>query len=117
MGLTYVEGVLTGPTGKTATLRFLVDSGTTYTLVLHDVWTSLDLAPKRVLTFTVADGPQVWRADSECHLSLPQGDGHTPEILGEAGDEALLGAVTLEILGLVLHPFKRTLEPTRMMLA
>ena len=75
MGLTYVEGVLTGPTGKTATLRFLVDSGTTYTLVLHDVWTSLDLAPKRVLTFTVADGPQVWRADSECHLSLPQGDG------------------------------------------
>jgi hypothetical protein len=38
-------------------------------------------------------------------------------ILGEAGDEALLGAVTLEIFGLVLHPFKRTLEPMRMMLA
>jgi hypothetical protein len=38
-------------------------------------------------------------------------------ILGEAGDEALMGAVTLEILGLVLHPFKRTLEPMRMMLA
>jgi hypothetical protein len=53
----------------------------------------------------------------ECHLSLPQGDGHTPIILREAGDEALLGAVTLEILGLVLHPFKRTLEPMRMMLA
>ena len=120
MGLTYVEGVLTGPTGKTATLRFLKDSGTTYTLVLHDVWTSLDLAPKRVLTFTLAHGTQVSRADSECHLSLPQGaqgDGHTPVILGEAGDEALLGAVTLEIFGLVLHPFKRTLEPTRMMLA
>jgi len=25
--------------------------------------------------------------------------------------------VTLEVLGLVLHPFKRTLEPMRMMLA
>ena len=117
MGLTYVEGVLTGPTGKTATLRFLVDSGATYTLVPHDVWTSLDLAPKRVLTFTLADGTQIPRAVSECHLSLPQGDGHTPVILGEAGDEALLGAVTLKILGLVLHPFKRTLEPMRMMLA
>ena len=34
---------------------------------------------------------------------LPQGDGHTPVILGEPGDEALLGAVTLEILGLVLN--------------
>jgi hypothetical protein len=33
MGLTYVEGVPTGPTGKTATLRFLVDSGATYSLV------------------------------------------------------------------------------------
>jgi predicted aspartyl protease len=59
MGLTNVEGVLTGPTGKTATLRFLVDSGATYTLVPHDVWTSLDLAPKRVVTFTLADGTQI----------------------------------------------------------
>jgi predicted aspartyl protease len=117
MGITYVEGVLTGPTGKTATLRLLVDSGATYTLVPYDVWTGLDLAPKRVVTFTLADGTQISRAVSECHLGLPEGDGHTPVILGEAGDEALLGAVTLEILGLVLHPFKRTLEPMRMMLA
>jgi predicted aspartyl protease len=117
MGITFVEGVLTGPTGKTATLRLLVDSGVTYTLVPYDVWRSLDLAPKRVVTFTLADGTQISRAVSECHLSLAEGDGHTPVILGEAGDEALLGAVTLEILGLVLHPFKRTLEPMRMMLA
>ena len=117
MGLTYVEGVLAGPTGKTATLRFLVDSGATYSLVPNDVWTNLDLSPKRVVNFTLADGTEITRSVSECHLSLPQGDGHTPVILGEAGDEALLGAVTLEILGLVLHPFKRTLEPMRMMLA
>jgi hypothetical protein len=70
-----------------------------------------------VVTFTLADGTQISRAVSECHLSLVEGDGHTPVILGEAGDEALLGAVTPEILGLVLHPFKRTLEPMRMMLA
>jgi hypothetical protein len=37
-------------------------------------------------------------------------------ILGEPGDEPLLGAVTLEILGLVLNPFKRTLQPMRMLL-
>ncbi len=34
-------------------------------------------------------------------------------ILGEPGDEALLGVVTLEIIGLVLHPFNRTLQPFR----
>jgi len=38
-------------------------------------------------------------------------------ILGEGDDEALLGAVTLESLGLVLHPFERSLRPMRMMLA
>ena len=31
--------------------------------------------------------------------------------------EALLGVVTLEILGLVLNPFTRTLQPMRMLLA
>ena len=38
-------------------------------------------------------------------------------VLGKPGDdEALLGVVTLEILGLVLDPFRRTLEPMRMLL-
>jgi clan AA aspartic protease len=117
MGVTYVEGVLTGPGGKTATVRFLVDSGATYTLVPHDTWQGLGLAAKRQLTFTLADGTTVERQVSECHISLPQGEGHTPAILGEPGDEPLLGVVTLEILGLVLNPFNRTLQPMRMLLA
>ena len=117
MGITYAEGVLTGPTGKQATVLFLVDSGATYSLVPHDIWKALDLTPKRTVTFSLADGTAISRAVSECHIALPQGDGHTPVILGEPGDEALLGMVTLEILGLVLHPFKRTLEPMRMVLA
>jgi clan AA aspartic protease len=116
VGITYVEGVLTGPTGKQATVRFLVDSGASYTLVPHNVWKALDLASKRIVTFTLADGTDVSRDVSECHLALPEGDAHTPVILGEPGDEPLLGVVTLEVLGLVLHQFKRTLEPTRMML-
>lgn len=110
MGMTYTEGTLTGPTGKQAVVRFLVDSGAVYTLVPHDVWKALDLVPKRTVTFSLADGTPINLTVSECHITLPQGDGHTPVILGEPGDEALLGTVTLEELGLVLHPFKRTLE-------
>ena len=116
MGMTYTEATLTGPTGKQAVVRFLVDSGAVYTLAPHDVWKALALVPKRTVTFTLADGTPVPRQVSECHITLPQGDGHTPVILGEPGDEALLGTVTLEELGLVLHPFKRTLEPMRMLL-
>lgn len=78
---------------------------------------ALGLAPKRTAAFTLADGTIVERGVSECHLALPQGEGHTPVILGEPGDdEPLLGMVTLEILGLILHPFKRTLEPMCMLL-
>src|SRR5712691_6175923 len=111
MGVTYIEGVATGPTGEQATLRFLVDSGATYTLLPHDIWPKLGLSTKRKLTFTLADGTSVERDVTECHLALPQGEGHTPVILGEPGDEPLLGVVTLEIFGLVLNPFNRTLQP------
>ena len=45
------------------------------------------------------------------------GDGHSPVILGEPGDEALLGVVTLEMIGLVFNPFTRTLHPMRLLLA
>jgi hypothetical protein len=38
-------------------------------------------------------------------------------VLGEPGDEALLGVVTLGILGLVLNPFTRALQPMRLLLA
>jgi len=117
MGLTYVEGTATGPTGKAVTARFLVDSGATYTLLGDGDWQAIELSSKRNLTFTLADGTTVERRVSECHLALPQGEGHTPVILGEPGDEPLLGVVTLEILGLVLNPFTRTLQPMRMLLA
>ncbi len=117
MGVTYVKGTLTGSNGQKETVEFLVDSGATYTLVPDGVWQKLGLLPKRKVRFTLADGTRVDRSVSECHLALSEGDGHTPVILGDPGDEPLLGVVTLEILGLVLDPFKRTLEPMRMLLA
>ena len=47
-----------------------------------------------------------------------QGEGGAaPVIFGEKGDEPLLGATTLESIGLVLDPFKRRLIPMRMLLA
>ncbi len=117
MGVTYIDGEVRGPTDKTARVRFLVDSGATYTLLPEPAWRHIELQPQRVLSFTLADGTQIQRSVSECLVTLPQGQGHTPVILGESGDEALLGVVTLEILGVILNPFSRTLQPMRMMLA
>ncbi len=69
------------------------------------------------MRFTLADGTTIERRISECHFALAGVDGHSPVVLGEPGDEALLGTVTLEVMGLMLNPFTRTLEPMRMLLA
>lgn len=116
MGLTYIDGVVTGAGGVSKQVQFLVDSGASYSLLPHDVWNELALVPKRDVSVVLADGTSVSRRVSECHIALAGEEGHTPVLLGEPGDDALLGAVTLEVLGLVLDPFQRTLKTMQMRL-
>jgi clan AA aspartic protease len=104
-----------GPLGEDY-VRFLVDSGATYTVLLEKVWKTIGLTPLREHDFTLADGTVIKRKVSECRISLPQGEAHTPVVLGEGNDHTVLGVVTLEILGLVLNPFNRKLQPMRMLL-
>jgi clan AA aspartic protease len=116
MGVSYIQGTVRGPNGERP-VRFLIDSGAVYSLLPADVWQAIGLLPKREMDFALADGTTIRRAVSECHLSLPQGEAHTPVVLGQPGDaEPLLGVVTLEILGLVFDPFHRTLHPMRALL-
>jgi len=116
MGITYIQGQVKGPRGKQAGVKFLIDSGATYTLLPKAVWKTIGLKPIRKMSFTLADGTPVNRSVSEVYIKLAQGEAHTPVILGEESDQALLGVVTLEILGLVFNPFDRTLQPMRMLL-
>ncbi|MBI5187502.1 MAG: aspartyl protease family protein [Nitrospirae bacterium] len=115
MGITYIQGEVEGPLGR-QNVEFLIDSGATYSLLPLNVWKAIGLKPKRTLDFRLADGTAIKRDVSECYIILPQGEGHTPVILGEEYDEALLGVVTLEILGLVFNPFNRTLQPMKLLL-
>jgi hypothetical protein len=64
----------------------------------------------------LADGTMIERDVSECHIALAGEDGHTPVTLGQPGDDALLGAVTVKNLGLVLDPFRRTLQAMKLRL-
>jgi len=41
----------------------------------------------------------------------------SPVVLGGPGDAALLGAVTLETLGLMLNPLSREVVPMRLLLS
>lgn len=115
MVITFITGIVKGPGGE-AEVRFIVDSGATYSLLPEDVWKKIGLEPKRYMDFTLADGTTIRRGISECYLMIKEGEAHTPVILGEKDDEALLGVVTLEIMGLIFNPFKRTLQPMKAVL-
>jgi predicted aspartyl protease len=98
-------------------VRFLVDSGAVYSVLRRDDWKALRLSPTRELDFVLADGTTLTRGVSECSIEIEGRRATSPVVLGETEDEALLGAVTLETLGLMLNPLERTLQPMRMVLA
>lgn len=113
MGLTYIDGTVANDRGVRRKVSFSVDSGASYSLLPAKVWKALALKPKRILRLTLADGTVVSRKVSECQIALEGHEGHTPVVLGEPGDDALMGVVTLENLGLVLDPFRRELQTMR----
>jgi predicted aspartyl protease len=119
MGLTYVEGRVGAPgrRQRPRRVRFLVDSGAVYSVLRERDWRALHLEPERELEFVLADGTALTRSVSECTFELEGRRATSPVVLGETEDEAVLGAVTLETLGLMLNPLSRTLQPMRMVLA
>jgi predicted aspartyl protease len=119
MGLAYVEGRVRGGGArrKARRVRFLVDSGAVYSVLRRSDWRALGLKPERELEFVLADGTTLTRGVSECTFEIQGHRATSPVVLGETKDEALLGAVTLETLGLMLNPLSRTLQPMRLVLA
>lgn len=102
---------------RKAQVRFLVDSGAVYSLVPARVLKRLGIRPHREVEFSLADGRAISRMVGDAYFEHLGTGGASPVIFGEEGDEPLLGATTLESLGLVLDPFKRRLLPMRMLLA
>jgi clan AA aspartic protease len=117
MGLIHAEVEVRREGGPSRTVRFLVDSGASLSVLPWSVWHALGLKPLRAMRFSLADGRTMRRRISDCRFRFRGIDAPSPVILGQRRDVALLGTLTLEALGLVLHPFERTLRPMRMMLA
>lgn len=102
---------------KIAEVNFLIDSGAVYSLVPGKVLDALDIEPYREMIFSLADGTTIKRKVCSAYFEYEGEGGPAPVVYGEEGDEPLLGATTLESLGLVLNPFSRTLHPMRMLMA
>ena len=119
VGLTHIRARVAPPRSRRRPVeaRFLVDSGAVFTVLPERLWRRLRLTPQRTAEFTLADGTTITRGVSECRFTVQGQTATSPVVLGGPGDAALLGAVTLETLGLMLNPLSRELLPMRLMLA
>lgn len=119
MGLTVLEFEVANPANPnvTRTVELLIDSGTIYSVVPTPLLESLNIQPLAEETFRLADGSKIVRKKGGAVFRHGDRVGVADVIFGEEGDSNLLGALTLEALGLALDPLKRELKPLPMLLA
>jgi clan AA aspartic protease len=119
MGMSYVVATVRHPSrrGTGVQVRCLVDTGAIFTVLPQHVWKKLRLEPLETAEFTLADGTIMRRGVSEARFTIQGRSRTSPVVLGEAGEASLLGAVTLETLGLMVNPLSRRVLPMQMTLA
>jgi clan AA aspartic protease len=118
MGLTHVKARIANPArpSRTATIKFLVDSGAVYSVVPVSILRRLGIRPHSSRTFILADGTEITRRIGDATFLIDGQRAASPVIFGEEDDASLLGSVSLESLGLMLDPMKRVLRPLPMVL-
>ncbi|MEW6417455.1 MAG: aspartyl protease family protein [Nitrospirota bacterium] len=119
MGLTFLEVEVGNPANPEVTekLDFLIDSGAIYSVVPTPVLERLGIKPLSEQEFRLANGTKIVRKKGGALFKYGERIGVADVIFGEEGDSMLLGAFTLEALGLALDPLRRELKPLPMILA
>ena len=119
MGLTYVDLEVANVSKPDVRekLRFLVDSGAVYSVVPSVVLEKLGIQPLDTQEFSLANGEKIVRKKGGALFHYGDRVGVADVVFGEEGDAMLLGALTLESLGLSLDPLKRELRELPMLLA
>jgi len=119
MGLTVLEIEVGNPAAPEVTekLEFLIDSGAIYSVVPTPILQRLGIKPLTQQEFRLANGSKIIRRKGIALYKYGGQIGGADVIFGEEGDSNLLGAFTLEALGLALDPLRRELKPLPMILA
>jgi clan AA aspartic protease len=119
MGLTFLPIEIANPANPevTCSLEFLIDSGVVYSVAPTAVLEQLGIKPLTNAVFRLADGTKITRKRGGAVFKYGDRIGVADVVFGEEGDSHLLGATTLESLGLSLDPLRRDLNPLPMILA
>jgi clan AA aspartic protease len=116
MGLIFVTVKVGNPAnGRGAEeVQCLVDSGAVYSLIPESTLRRLQIEPHSTREFVLANGDVITRRLATATFEYEGRRGDSMVIVGEPGDDPLLGATTLEGFGLVLDPFRRELRPMKL---
>ncbi len=118
MALTYLRLTVSNPSDpqRKERVEFMVDSGAVYSVVPRKTLIRLGIKPEEEREFTLANGQMIKRSLGIARFEYEKHRGGAPVIFGEKGNSALLGATTLEAMGMALDPLKRQLMPLPMVL-
>jgi len=89
----------------------LVDNGATYTTLPTSVLRRLGVSPHTQRRFSLANGVRVTRDIGRAWVRVDGKEELTLVVFGDEGAQPLLGAVTLEEMGLGVDPIARKLVP------
>jgi clan AA aspartic protease len=98
-------------------LEFLIDTGAIYSALPASNLESLGIVRLERQEFTLADGTHRAYDIGEAFFELGAKGGTSRVVFAPEGATPLLGAFTLESLGLMLNPVTRELIPMRLFLA
>ena len=115
MAITHVEARVINPADseRTETFEFLVDSGAVYTVLPAAALATLGIEPSSTEVFILANGERIEKPVGNAYFEFQGKLRAAPVVFGDEG-VYLLGATTLEALGLILDPIHRQLKPLPM---
>ena len=118
MGITTVKLTVKNPVkpSKKIIENFLVDTGAHYTILTQKIVKKLGLRSAFTQEFALADGKIIKRNISSALITYEGKEMAAPVVLGEKGDDAILGVTTLESFGLMVDPFNRKIYHSKLML-
>jgi len=92
-------------------IEAMVDTGASYTWISGSRLTGLGIQPTRRVTFQTIEGRMIERDMAPVFVRVDGYTGGDTVVLAEPGDHQVLGAHTLESLGLTVDPVKKALVP------
>jgi clan AA aspartic protease len=119
MGITFTKAKISDPRRprQAIELEFLIDTGAIYSVLPSRIARKLALPKLEREEFTLADGTHHQYDVGEAFFELGDRRGTSKVVFGPSGVTPLLGALTLESLGLMVNPVTREVSPMRLFLA